>query len=473
MSFNETFLAARQDIFKYATRMLNWHPSSQQEELLRAVQHESMAPYDERLKRIACKSGQGPGKTAATTVVASWRCLRAVDSMVVVTAPTQRQVKDVWMAELRRLMINAVPELQQLVEIDNFQMKVAGRKDWCIRTVAANRPENVQGYHQKYLTFVFDEASGIERPIWETVKGTLTNKDSLLLAIGNPNTNDCSFHDCFNLDRDLWHCLTWNAEESDHVDKGNISRIAREFGVDSDVYRVRVLGEFPRMDPDCVINQDDVESCTKLNPSAMAREPLHPTADVRQCGIDLARFGSDESVIIFRRNSAVAAMEVHVKKEPIKVIRRAFQMEREMGWEGTHYCFDAGGLGQGVAHVFHDHRKHVTEFHSNGSACDRNYKNKITEAWFQLRQKFMQQKIYVPRDPRMIKQLSTRKYKTRGDQVLLESKEDYVKRVGTEEATSPDRADALAMAFYHGLIAESQIATQSSGKSETQKRYRL
>src|SRR5687767_11680803 len=134
-------------------------------------------PVDQRLKRFAVKSGQGPGKTAVACIVGSWRALRKFKSMTIVTAPTQRQVRDVYMAELARLISRAHPELQQLLKIDAYRMRIADTRDWEIKAVTSNKPENVQGYHQDSLTFIFDEASGISRPIWEVVLNTLTNKD--------------------------------------------------------------------------------------------------------------------------------------------------------------------------------------------------------------------------------------------------------------------------------------------------------
>ncbi len=461
--FADLFEAARRDIFVYA-KMLRWNPTWQQAELLKCVQLEANTHPSQRKKRIAVKSGQGPGKTAAECVVGSWRAVRELDSLTIVTSPTLRQVRDVWMAELRRLMINAAPELQRVIEIDSFQMKIAGRADWGVKTVAANRRENVQGYHQKHLTFIFDEASGIAPDIWETAKGTLTNEDSLLIAAGNPNSIGTPFHNCFTVDRDLWHLFTWNAEKSPNVDQTNVRRMAREFGIDSDAYRVRVLGEFPKMDPSCVISIEDLDACSRLRMDQQARIEIPDSPVKRQIGIDLARYGNDESVIVARRNSAIVGFETYAKREPADVIRRAFILERELGWTDAFYVFDAGGMGQGLAHLFHEAHKPHMEFHFNGLPQDASYADKITEAYFMVKKLAASRSISIPKDARLIQQLGTRRYKIVKDKVKIESKEDYMKRIGTEDATSPDRADAFVMALYQGVYAKTKIASATDPK---------
>lgn len=460
VAFNEHFQRARGDIFSYC-KMLRFTPTAQQEELFKIVQQESMLPPAQRKKRIAVKSGQGPGKTAAACVVASWRCFRAFDGLTVITAPTQRQVRDVFMAELSRIFSRAVPEIQGLVEIDSFKMKIAGRKDWGIKAVTSNKPENVQGYHQTNLTFVLDEASGVPRPIWDTIKGTLSNHDALLVAIGNPNEIDTAFYDCFYLNSDMWHTFTWNAEKAPHVDKMNLRRIEKEFGRESDVYRVRVLGEFPRRDPTSIISAEDLYACAGQRSDLLARQKM-PNSEVQKAiGIDLARYGADESVIVARRGLSVVKFETFVKTEPSDVVRRAFIIQKDFGWpdDQTMYVFDAGGIGQGVAHMFYENFKQVMEFHSQGKPFEPNFKDRISEGWFNLRELVHEHAMWLPSDRRLIHQLSTRRYNIKNGKIEIESKDDYKKRIGTDEATSPDRADAMVLAFYPHTMAATQVAT--------------
>jgi len=180
-------------------QLLNFTPTWQQHDVLQSVYEQTFLPPEYRKRRIAVKSGQGPGKTTVSVIAGVWRAFLGPKALTVVSAPTMRQCKDVWLTEARRLFENAHPGLRRHVEITRSKVVIAGDPDWGVWTVTATKPENAQGYHQKYLTFIFDEASGVDDEIIQQAKGTLTNKNSLLLMIGNPNQRNCAFISVFLL----------------------------------------------------------------------------------------------------------------------------------------------------------------------------------------------------------------------------------------------------------------------------------
>lgn len=433
--------------------------TKQQRTLLNAAKREAYLPVEERLKRIAVKSGQGTGKTTCECILALWRAFWAVDALVVVTAPTMQQVKDAWIAEMRRLLMNAHPFIRRMTKVTYTKVIIGGRKTWGIWTRAASRPENFQGYHQKFLTMIVDEASGVSRDIFKTIKGTLTNENSLLVCAGNPNTRECAFFDMFHKpsERSLWHRFTFNAEESPITDKSNLAKIAQEFGKDSDVYRVRVLGEFPLSDPNCVVSSEDLWACHGV-PILQAAKMKGDSRHTKAFGIDFARFGSDESVIVRRSGLAAVDVKTFAKKEPMQVLEEAFAMQRRVGWKDNEciYVVDAGGMGQGVLGPLYRAGKNVHEFQSQHRSSDPAYADKITEAYFNIRSLARKRKIHVPNDEHMIEQLSTRLYAIdTKSKIKLESKKDYVKRT---ESSSPDRADAFVMAFYAQTTVKASMA---------------
>jgi len=436
----------------------NFCPTDQQMEILKAVQHEHSLPYHKRKKRIAIKSGQGPGKTTIMALIGQWRCLRFVNAMAVVTAPTLRQAREVFLAESRRLLERADPIIQYLIKITKSRIIIGDKPKWGIECATAIKAENLQGYHQEKMTFLVDEASGVARPLVEQILGTLTNADSLCCMIGNPNTRDCAFYDCFNLWRHLWWTFTMNAEESPIVDQENVKRLREQFGRDSDVYRIRVLGEFPHLDPNAVMSSEDLEACTRNDPYQAALDG----GLKKQIGIDFARYGSDESVIYQRSGYAIINHEIFVKKDPNDVVSRAFIIQKESDWdnEETDYVADAGGMGQGVMINFHRAHKKVLEFHNNGVSYDPQFQNKITEAFFIVRDLVRIRKLYIPNDSILIQQLSSRQYEVnkRTGKIEVESKDDYMQRTSL---SSPDRADAFVMAFYSQIYASTVMKQKS------------
>ena len=461
--FEPFYREIRSDIFKFAGRGLNFEPTWQQADAMRIVQNETHLPIEKRKKRLAIKSGQGPGKTTVANILAWWRAFQDVDALTVVTAPSMRQCTDVFMAEGRRLLERADPMLKHLIEIMNTRVEIAGRRTWGVWSATASRPENLQGYHQENLTFIEDESSGVPRPISEQIKGTLSNPNSLYIRIGNPNTTDCDFHSCFTSQRHLWHCLTFNAEDTardyPHIVHPSRNRaIELEYGRDSDVYRVRVLGEFPRQDPNSIMALDQLEACTRTNIVGCARiTEVLPTAQT--ISIDFARYGSDESIIVRRSGLAVVEFKRYVKVDPREVVDAAFRMQHDAGWTAanTYYIADAGGMGQGVMHSFHESGKNIYEFHTGGRPADSGmYADQMSEAWFNLRTLVREGLCHIPNDARLLQQLSTRQYYTdRKGKLKVETKDEWRKRMELDE--SPDRADALVMAFYHahGMRAQS------------------
>lgn len=443
----------RADIKVFAREGMNFEYTWQQEELLDLIQLETILPEDKRLKRIAVASGQGPGKTAISGLIALWRCLRYPDALCVVTAPNMRQCKQ-FIDEIQRLLKEAHPVLQSFVKCFGTKVEINESKLWGIRSATATRPQNLQGIHEKRLTFIADEASGVATSIIETIKGTLSNPDSLFLAIGNPNTTDCAFYDCFTTHRDQWHTLKWSAEDTaedyPHIVAPSRNRaIELEYGRDSDVYRVRVMGEFPTNDPNSVMGLEDLLACTKTSLVGCATiTDILPIS--RAIGIDYARFGSDESVVVRRSGLSVVDYKVFVKVDPREVTDFAFRLQYDAAWpnESCWYVPDAGGMGQGIVHSFHEGGKKVYEFHTQGVASDSAmFADQYSEAWWNFRALVKERICHIPNDQRLLKQLSTRQYYTdRKGKLKIETKDEWRDRTQTTE--SPDRADALIMAFY-------------------------
>lgn len=423
--------------------------------------------------------------TATSAVVGGWRLLRNVDSQLVVTAPTMRQCSDVWLSEFKMRLERAPDWLQRMFLVTKKRIVVAGRDTWGCTTVTATKPENAQGFHRHTdvhgthipLTIIAEEASGISRPIIEQFLGTMSNPDTLFLMIGNPNTRDCYFFDTHHGPQARnWLGMRWNAEDSPWVTKEHCHAIGEEFGFESDVYRIRVLGEFPYSDPNCVMSSEDVYPLMDEDRYHDALRFRYDGERDHAIGIDFARFGGDESVICARSGLAVVEFKHYARHEPTRVADAAFRIQSDLAWDRDHvwYVPDAGGMGQGVLGRFYERNKQVHEFHNNGrSSSPKEFDNKITEAYFHLARLskrlykdgspyFEAPLPYLPEDQILLRQLTSRQYyMNKKNRLVLESKDEYMKR-GFE---SPDRAEAVAMAFYPKIKAQGRIATARPGQS--------
>lgn len=450
--WKQIYRECRADIFAFC-KWLGFKPTPQQRELLELAQRGEL--------RIACKSGQGPGKTTVSVIIGLWWCLRHKNARTVITAPSMKQCKDVWLTEARRRMDKAHPLLKRFIRVTKSRVKFGNQNpksksytpDWECLPITATTAEAFQGLHQDQMNAIVEEASGMAREIIEALKGTVSNTQSeftpnavegAILMIGNPNSRDSVFFDCFNKDRSRWNCLTFNAEDSPIVSKRKIKEHEDEWGRDSDAFRVRVLGEFPSADPQGVINPDDLDACIR---TGFFEANAHYIG--KQIGIDLARKGDDESVIYRRCNGVIMNYRIFQKKEPVDVVREAFAMQREANWSDNDcvFVFDAHGPGQGVAGLFYENGKQTYEFYFNGKPRQRRmYADKITEAYFLVARMARERKLKIPKDDQLIAQLSNRRYEIQPDgKMKLEAKKVYMKRT-TEK--SPDRADAFVLACY-------------------------
>jgi hypothetical protein len=448
----------RTDIF-YFCQCLNFVPTDYQMEVLKDVQA--------GVTHIAIRSGQGPGKTAITAVIAMWRSLRGYKAMTVLSSPSVRQCRDQFLAECARHLDKAHPYLKRFVNVTKSRIVFGQTRDWEVKIATATKSANISGYHEKGLTFIFDEAQGISDEIFVTAEGTLSNEDCLFMAIGNPTATKTAFHRCFTAKRGLWKCHVFNAEKVAEqyphiVDPARNKRLEEQYGRDSDVYRTRVLGEFPNMNAKSPFDLNLLEQACKRpkGPSILAAPGL------KSFGIDLAAFGSDESVIYRRHGMAIVEEKTFRNTDPAQVMRYAIRMQHLACWknEDCTYVFDVGGMGAGVRHILDEAKVRYIPFNFGGTACDsREYANKATEALFTLARRLKAGTISLPDDDHLIGQLVSRAYDldARG-RLRLENKQAFAQRTGMG---SPDRGDALIMAFYSDVMGQGRVTKvgESSG----------
>lgn len=161
---------------------------------------------------------------------------------------------------------------------------------------------------------------------------------------------------------------------------------------------------------------------------------------VIQLGIDVARFGDDRSVIYKRCGMTVLDMHVFNGADTQEVARRAWDIaERD---PSVKIKVDDDGVGGGVTDKLRDIGADVVPVHNGGKPSDdKLYTSCADEQWFS----FPMDRADIPDDPELMAELSARQYRyTPDDRRKIESKADFKKRYGR----SPDKADALLLAFY-------------------------
>ena len=433
----------------WAKEVVGFHPDQQQERIL--------AGYLDR-GFDAVKSGHGVGKSATASIRGLHFLSTRPFSIVPCTAPTRRQLRDVLWKEFAK-WIRHSPYLSSILiwEAEKIRVKGSGN-EWYAAAVTSRAKGGdetnvgLQGFHAGPSTggihFIVDEASGVPESSMSAVEGALTEENAFALMIGNPTHLAGTFYNAFGKDSDLWHKFTLSCVESSIVDPAYYERMAKKYGLHSDMYRVKVLGEFPRRESEGLV------------PLAFVLESFNREAgDVDDSqkvygGLDVALSGANRTVLMIRRGNNVF----------FKAVCEYDKEERIAQWAAdhiTHYkmdklTVDCIGPGSGVASHLRTmgFGRKVIQWRSGDRPISKraisDFYNIRAQAYWFVRSLFYDSNIalsYDVDDELLTGQLTNIRVFPYRDQVIIESKKDMKKR----SMASPDDSDALVLCFSSDL----------------------
>jgi len=429
-------------------------PESWQIEILKAIR-DGLLTANQAIQ-LATTSGHGIGKSALVAWITLWAISTCPDTRGVVTANTENQLRTktwVELAKWYRLFI--ARDLFEFSATRLCSRDPEHADTWRIDMVpwSERNVEAFAGLHNKgrRILVVFDEASAIPDNIWETTEGALTDEDTEILWIvfGNPTRNTGRFRECFPGGRHatVWKSFKVDSREVSFTNKKQIEQWASTYGDDSDFFRVRVKGEFPRVGAMEFISRAMAEE-------AALRELEASPFDALVMGVDVARFGDDETVIVFRRGrdgKSIPALRLS-KVDTMTVAGKVAELATQHQVDAI--FVDGGGVGGGVIDRLRQLRFNVLEVQFGAKPDGVNLEdpstrcaNKRAEIWCAMRDWL--RGGCIPDDRHLIEQLSGVLYGFNADQAIqLERKEDMKKR----GMASPDWADALAVTFAYPVF---------------------
>lgn len=403
--------------------------------------------------RIAVASGHGVGKSALVAWIIVWALATFRDTRGVVTANTATQLKTKTWPELTKWLRLAVcADWFEIAATSIASTEPGHERTWRIDAIpwSLRATEAFAGLHNqdRRIFVAFDEASAIPDPIWETIEGALTDRGTEIvwLATGNPTRNTGRFRECFGRFRHRWQRYQVDGRKVSLTDKAEIARWAADYGDDSDFFRIRVKGEFPRGGAMQFIDGETVEEAAARPAESHLSQPL-------VIGVDCARGGDDQSTIWFRRGRdarSVPAIKLRLRDLMVlsgKVAEQAIQHR------AAAVFIDEGGIGAGVVDRVRQMLAGKLVVGVNfGSRADRYTlgdgmpltANKAAEMWASMRAWLRTGAI--PDDPELKAELTSREYGFNlHNAIQLEKKEDMKKR----GLSSPDNADGLALTFAY------------------------
>lgn len=396
--------------------------------------------------RVGARSGNGVGKTFSDAEIALWFLYCFQPSKVITTAPTWRQVEKILWSEIRTLCRKAKVPLGGEPLLTELKLDT----DWFALGLSSDRPENMEGYHSPHLLYIVDEAKGVRDDLFEPIEGALANaRFGRLLVTSIPGSPVGYFYDIFGPKFHLWsppYGKTFHipCTESPLVSKQWIEARKAEWGEDSPLYQARVLGNFPIEAEDTLIALTWIEL-------ALQREISPPEEAELQIGIDVARYGDDETVLTLRKATKVLRQEAFQGKSLMRTCGEAVRLKKESG--AKIIALDDSGLGGGVTDRLRELGHEVVPVNFGARANDpEKFVNLGSELYWKLRELFRveegkpdEESIDLPEGAeKLMSQLSSRKYEIKSDgRIMIEPKQKMKKR----GHKSPDRADSLAIAF--------------------------
>jgi len=421
--------------------------SHQQRKFLEAL------PYQ---KRITIRSGHGTGKDASGSWAILWFLCTRVFAKVVCTAPTARQLNDILWSEISKWARDSAIQDEFVIQSDKIFHKQAP-KEWWARAVSpsvkadpADQAETLAGFHGDHLMILVDEASGVADPVFIPIEGAMTQEDNRVVLIGNMTKNKGYFHDT-HFHQEIakqWFKLHWDSRDSENVKPDYPIYMAQKYGIDSNVFRIRVMGEAPLEDERTLIPLHWAEQCIGKVFDIDEDEPTY-------LGVDVARYGEDKSIILPRKGLIIKPWKTFQGMNTATLADHVALTYDEMDAEGC--GVDVIGVGAGVADSLRKRRMpglfdinvHWASSNPNKFALLRD------ELWWRIRENCMYGYYSFPDTKlpgetlslgqELANELSSPYYEfNRNGAIKVEGKKEMKKR----GVTSPNIADALGITEY-------------------------
>lgn len=427
-----------------------------QQEALRDLANPLKSPHH------SIRSGHGVGKSAFLSWCILWFTSTHFPCKVPCTAPTQHQIQDVLWGELalwRRKMRYGLADMFEVTS-ERMYLKAAPEECYAVaRTARKENPDALQGFHSDNILFVIDEASGVDDAIFQPLEGALSTPGAMSVMCGNPTRCQGYFYLSHHRNRAQFNTRKVSCYDSSRVAQAYIDKMMSQYGEESNVFRVRVLGEFPLEDADVLIPLSIVEP-------AIGRD-VAITDHVRPVwGLDVARYGECLNALAKRRGNTLL--------EPVKTWGNSSLM-RTVGnvvaeYEDTppserphEIIVDVCGMGAGVLDRLLELNVPVRGVNA-GEAAPRRDAKRLSRMrdwlWWQGREWFMKANCRIPNDEFLIGELVDVHYTLNSSgKIQVEAKKDMLER----GVPSPDRADAFLLTLAGSMVTTDEWTAQRYG----------
>ncbi|MEE0100811.1 MAG: terminase B [Acutalibacteraceae bacterium] len=429
-------------------------PDEEQAKILRSVAQNQMT---------SVRSGHGVGKSTVEAWTVIWFMVTRPFPKIPCTAPTQHQLFDILWAEVSKWLRHNKALADEIVWTKEKVYMKGYPEEWFAVARTASKPDALQGFHADDVLYIIDEASGVDDSIFEPVLGALSTPGAKLLMCGNPTQLSGFFYESHNKNRASYAAFHIDGRKSSRVSQDFVQTIIRMYGEDSDVFRVRVAGDFPLQEDDIFIPLPLVEN------SIMTEYSPRKKPDSIHIGCDVARFGDDRTVIGYKIDEKAEFYKKRQGQDTMKtaddivllgeMLVQRYRLSPDKD-DPIPVKVDDGGVGGGVVDRLRQMKRNAPEklwwleiypviF---GQRIKHKHYHDSTTYMMSVVKKLLQPydedghrkpvELILPDDDDLVAQLSGRKYGlTETSKIKVESK-DAMKKRGRP---SPDEADCVLL----------------------------
>ena len=448
--------AVHDDAALFTETLLRRHLWSKQREVLDAISaHE----------RVAVASCHNIGKSFIAACALLWFLYTREPALVVTTAPTWKQVRQVIWQYVAREHGRLPEDLRVLGECLQTELTIGiGHRAFGWST---DDPNAFQGVHSPHIMLIVDEAAGVDDKMFEAADTLGGGGEYRELLIGNPTAGEGKFFRAFHNEALGYETLRVDALSTPNftgetcppallrelLQPDKVEQWRADWGEDSPAFLSRVHAQFPSADELAVI------APLAWFEKAQGRLPGSLPSDVAQVGVDVARFGSDRSCIAEALGANLQALNSYQGIDTTQlaghVRDRALALQQRTG-KPVRVCIDETGVGAGVVDQCKKHTTPAVQYmgvNFGAAAKDSGrFLNLRAEMYWGLRELLRQGNnepdLSVTASgaevERLGSQLSAIRYVYNArEKIQVESKEEMRKR----GMPSPDEADAAVLAL--------------------------
>ena len=444
---------------------LTWQQTVIIEAYQRALETFDQDSFDAILRQITVASGNGISKSSTMSIIIIHFLYCFDGSNIGVTANTENQVKDVIMKEIA-IWIRRLPEyMQEQYEQQDKDIKMPGQKDWWLRARVSQTGSSqaLAGLHAKYVLAIVDEASGIEREVFESMKGAATDKNYIFFYMGNPMKGEGEFYDSHTSKKHLYQNLTFDSRDSPLVTKVFEDKIKNEYGIGSDEWRFKITGQFP--DPGLLDDKGFIQlfANTKINfaPESAFTKLVNPIL-----GVDPAGAGKDKTMVTARDELSMKNIFREAMSEPRELAGKIESLAAMFNTYISDINIDAFGVGAIVANevrppkgTFGTCRAVLTDKPRDDEDAKARFYNYKAELMWRFYEWVRNGGVIITNNPEeWRRELMNIKYRREGGKIKLQTKVEFKKEFGY----SPDLTDSAIYTFINDKPYRPVVAAAGS-----------